>query len=213
MNKKLKMVFMILSFFPFVMTLVLLPFLPDQLPNRLTAEDTALRFTSKYQELLLPVLIAACGLVLLAFAWRSINNQSANWKRNLLTTVSLLVLFGLNVLELSYVYRYFFGGADSVRLVTADPFRITFLVVGLLFLLVGFLVGRSKANLFKLPKEHERANRFADKLFRLCGILCLIGNSLFFKGFSSCIFSVLVIALTIILLLLYTKRRKNKEFH
>lgn len=109
MNKKIKIIFLCLSFFPFALTAVLLPFLPNQLPNRLNAEDSALRFTSKYQELLLPTLIAVCGVILFAFIWRSKTNQSAKWKTNFLTIVSLLVLMGLNLLQYSNIFRFFFG--------------------------------------------------------------------------------------------------------
>ena len=86
--KTMKRICCVLMFLPLVMTLVGLPFLPDQVPTHFGVHGTADAWGSKYSILLLPILSILMGGSLLGmsvYAQKQEKTGTNNAKLTLLT--------------------------------------------------------------------------------------------------------------------------------
>ncbi len=93
-----KIIFFILMFLPLLVTIIVLPFLPDQIPAHYGFDNQVTRWGSKYETLIFPVITIIFGLVMLGIAKYSAREEKeggSNEKICIITGICFLqALFG-----------------------------------------------------------------------------------------------------------------------
>jgi uncharacterized membrane protein len=104
----IKILYYILMFLPLVITLVALPFLPDQIPAHYGYDNQVTRWGSKYETLIFPAITILMGYFLLAMS-KVAAKQEASGKNNenavIITGIASLILF--NIMTYYFLYTGF----------------------------------------------------------------------------------------------------------
>ncbi len=79
--KSKKVLFFPLMFLPLLLTLLALPFLPDQIPAHYDANNQVTRWGSKYETLIFPVIAIVLGFIMQALA-KYASGQEKDGKNN-----------------------------------------------------------------------------------------------------------------------------------
>lgn len=126
--KTKKTVYFILMYFPLVVALVALQYLPDQIPAHYGIDNQVSRWGSKYEALLYPITTVLIGYFLLAMsrlAAKQEEHGDNNKKIIIVTGIFVLILF--NALNGYSLYTDF----NKVENLSSIPFDINQLIFGI----------------------------------------------------------------------------------
>ncbi len=198
-------------------------YLPDTVGVHFSISGEADRYGSKYEAFIFPVIILAVGLIYLLIRriiGRSSSQENARVNANLdvLDSVNLwmLVLFNILCVFFLYVMKYpdIMAGEQSLL------FVILSVAVGLLFVIIGNLMPKTRRNSFigmrmKFTMDNDEhwyiANRISGIAMVISGIVTVIAG-LVLRNFNFLIVMVisLVLLLTVAILVSYGKIKKRK---
>lgn len=192
-------IFYALMFLPLVVTLIVLPVLPDRVPMHYNIRGEVDRWGSKYENLIFPAVVIATGLVLKsASKMPSSGMPSRKRDHDRDSQERLTILVGIFTLLLFNGMTYFFLYLGYVRakpdLTQAmDLNKTLFIILGFILIGIGSIMPRLKMNsLIGLRTTWSMANerawslsqRFGGTAMILTGILIIIGCAFIFEGIS-----------------------------
>ena len=96
--KSKKWLYFLLMFLPLLVTVVMLPLLPEQIPAHYGADSQVTRWGSRYEALILPAFTILFGFFMLALAKYSVRQEKGghnNEKAVVITGLCCLLLFNL----------------------------------------------------------------------------------------------------------------------
>jgi uncharacterized membrane protein len=184
-----------LTFSPIVFVLITLPFFPDTIPAHYDMAGNINRWGSKYELLILPVMILAFLFFMLAITKSTLKKEdtsSANEKVLLITTYIFILVF--NILNLLFMYKAYFLSTGKEEPVDIDITQLIFIIMGISFCIIGSAMPKCKMNsLVGLRTKWSIANqkiwticqRYGGRILIIGGIIIAIVN-LFLTG-SDCI--------------------------
>lgn len=211
MSKKILYGLMIL---PFIITSIILPYLPDTIPAHYNTDGYADRFGSKYETFILPVICFLFGLLILFIAGitsKSENNHNHN-NEKITLIVGNCVLFMFNILMIYILFTSFYG-IVLLSEVPIDFAQIEFICLGITCIIIGNIMPKLKNNSiigFRTGKtmaneeNWKKAQRFGGITCMVTGLLMIIGCLFFFKEVQAFVYSMILLFLMVIIDLIYS---------
>lgn len=196
--KTKKVVYYILMFLPFAVTLIALPHLPDKIPAHYDFDHQVTRWGSKYEALLYPLVTVLMGYFLLAMAkFAAKQEEHGENNKNVIITTGIFVLLLFNVLNGYCLYTSFYR-VEDLSSIPLDINQMIFGIIGVLMVVVGNIMPKLRMNSvvglrtrwsMKNEATWKKSQRIGGISFIIGGMLT-IGTCIFLKG-SLCIVSVL----------------------
>ena len=187
----------IISFIPLVGTAVALLFMPDVVPMHYNAAGEIDRWGSKYENLLLPliVLLLALFVTLLIrfFEKKAAAAEEEKTRAAALQNAKILAIVGVAAAVVFTVLQAFIlvgaitGAAKEAQMQTVDLSRISVLAMGVLFIVLGNIMPKTRPNSvvgLRLSWSQyndntwRRANLFGGIALIIAGILTLFTGAL-----------------------------------
>lgn len=196
--KTKKVVYYILMFLPFAVTLIALPFLPDTIPAHYGFDHQVTRWGSKYETLLYPLVSVLMGGFLLVMAKFSAKQEEhGRNNENVVVTTGIFILLLYNILN-GYCLYTAFHAVEDLSSLPVDINQMIFGITGALMIVVGNIMPKLRMNSvvglrtrwsMKNEVTWKKSQRIGGISFIIGGILT-IGVCMVLKG-ASCIVSVL----------------------
>lgn len=230
-----KILYIVLMALPILVTLALLPSMPDQVPMHYGFDSQVNRWGSKYEMLFFPVLTLVAGIFLLASgSWSQKKGRisadseeyhtllPSNDKKRysflddsiLLTGTATLILFN----ALTYVFLYMSLYADNEDFSVIGSERIIFGLLGLFMIFVGNVMPNLKKNsIFGLRNKWSLKNDTAwKKSQHAAGIACILSGIAIallcvVASGQTCIWGTLIILAIMLVIDLYCSRKAAEE--
>lgn len=230
-----KILYIVLMALPILVTLALLPSMPDQVPMHYGFDSQVNRWGSKYEMLIFPVLTLVAGIFLLASgSWSQKKGRisadseeyhtllPSNDKKRysflddsiLLTGTATLILFN----ALTYVFLYMSLYADNEDFSVIGSERIIFGLLGLFMIFVGNVMPNLKKNsIFGLRNKWSLKNDTAwKKSQHAAGIACILSGIAIallcvVASGQTCIWGTLIILAIMLVIDLYCSRKAAEE--
>ena len=202
--KSFKKAYYFMMFFPLILTVIALFFLPDQIPAHYGADNQVTRWGSKYEALLLPLVTIPFGYFLMVMGDHSSKqcktkdnsaaSEESNKKPALITGLAALALF--NVMNLFFLYTDF-NQVSNLNEVPVDLTSTLFAVIGIIYIIMGCLMPKLHYNSYiglrtnwsmKNETLWKKCQKFGGIAFIITGILQTAGCLLFFKGTAALVY-------------------------
>ncbi len=183
MPKKLWIWNLVLMFLPLVITLMILPHLPNQIPAHYGFDGQVDRWGSKYETLVVPLLaIITGGILLLAakFAGKAEDGGQNNRRVTLLGSIIALLVF--NAMTLYFLYTDMAQVTDLTAL-HLDLFQLLFGLWGVGMVILGNIMPKLRRNSLvglRTPWSQssevvwKKSQRVGGILFMAAGILMIV---------------------------------------
>lgn len=216
--KAKKSILYVLMYLPLVITLIALPYLPDQIPAHYNYSLQVDRWGSKYEVLLLPVASIFVGWILLAFAKYEAKREFSgnnNEKEAIITGIVSLLLF--NVLTFYLIYADF-KKAETLSSLPIPMNQLLFGIIGIGMIIAGNVIPKLSLNsviglrtVWSMKNETtwKKSQHFGGIMFIIAGILTII-VCLLTKGFACFIGTMAIIAVLLVIDIFYTYRIAQK---
>lgn len=206
--------FYALMFLPLVITLIALSILPDKVPMHYNLRNEIDRWGSKYESLILPVLIIGMGLFLKSMSKlaskKGNQNNNSNEKATILVGIATLMLF--NGMTYIFLYTgYVRAKADIAHIV--DFYKVIFILMGVMLIMIGSIMPRFKINSIiglrttwsmKNEKAWSLSQRFGGISLMITGLLVIIGCTFVFEEIGCLLFSMGLLVLDGIVSVIYS---------
>lgn len=214
-----KRLYYLLMFLPVLITVCVLPFLPDQIPAHYGFDNQVTRWGSKYETLIFPVITILMGYFLLIMA-KIAAKQESSGKNNenvcIITGIVTLIIF--NVMTCYFLYTDF-KGIEDLSSVSVNIYQILFGLLGIFMIVVGNIMPKLRMNSliglrtpWSLKNEitWKKSQRFGGISFILSGIIIII-ISILLHDFHCLLWSMVTIVITTIIDVVYTFRVSLKN--
>lgn len=146
MKKTKSVIYTILTGLPLVATLVSLFFMPETVPVHFDINNQVDRWGSKYELLILPIVILVMGIVIILSAKRidkKENNSNNNYK--VFTTVGIVLLIVFNIITF-YILYIGFTNAHTLDNMQVDIYSLLALMFGVMFVIIGNIMPKIRLN-------------------------------------------------------------------
>jgi uncharacterized membrane protein len=175
-------------FLPLIIALIMLPILPNNIPMHYNSQNEIDRWGSKYESLILPLIIIGIGFFLRAMGKLSSKNETnennSNEKASITMGIATLLLFNF----MTYIFLYT-GYMQSVVDVEykLDFNRAIFSIMGIVLIIIGNIMPKCKMNSIiglrtTWSMKNERtwflSQRFGGLVFIIAGLVIILGNIL-----------------------------------
>ena len=212
-------------------TVFMLFILPDTVPVHFDINGTADRWGSKFELLILPVVLIACAFILdpMAKSYRKKAAEADNEKEKVehLSNAKVLSITGIVTMCLFFVinlltlYSVYMEVTPNSALPKIDIFQVIGVVMGITFIALGNYMPKTRKNSnigFRLPWTQyndvtwSKSNRFAGYVLMISGLVAIIG-AIFTKGMLSTVIMVgsLLTSIPIIMIYAYAVYKKEKS--
>lgn len=181
--KKKKLVLYILMFLPLLVTLIALPFLPEQVPAHYGFDNQVTRWGSKYETLLYPLATIMMGAFMLGMAkWSAKQEENGQNNEKVLIISGIVTVAMFNVMNLFMLYTDF-KQVENLSDITPDMYRIICGFLGIFMIVVGNVMPKLRMNsliglrtTWSLKNETtwKKSQRFAGITFMLAGVVVLV---------------------------------------
>lgn len=190
--KTKKSLYYFLMILPLVLTLLALPFLPDQIPAHYDISNQVDRWGSKFETLILPVMVVLFGgFMLLMAKYASKQEKSGRNNEKICITAGLSTLVLFNGMTLYFLYTAF-RQVESLSALTFDINQLVFCILGLSLMIMGNVMPKLRMNALiglrtSWSMENEvtwkKSQRFGGISFILAGLVMMM-VSCFVRGLS-----------------------------
>lgn len=207
-----------LVLFPIVLTVILLFFLPEQIPAHYNIHGLADRWGSKYELLILPAINLLMG-IFFRFMGRLLARQEASGNNNervfKLTAHITLAIFSLMTCYFLYLAYY---QVEELSKTPIDLNQIIYGALGIALILIGNLMPRLRMNStiglrtpwsMKNELTWKKCQHFGGISFLLAGILILLCAFLT-RGLLCALFAGIILLLTVIVDIVYSALAARK---
>lgn len=208
-----------LMYLPLVITLILLPFFPKQIPAHYDAAGNITRWGSKLELLIIPFFTIIFGYFMLAMVryFNKKSNQDGNEKAIILITAGSVLVF--DIMCFIFLYKAYFTAKGINEPIHIDISQLMFIITGISLCFTGSIMPKCKLNsIVGLRTTWSMANEKAWALSqRYGGISLILGGivlvifNLFLTGIPSLIFSMIIFLIIIIICIIisYVSYKKS----
>ena len=217
--KTMKRICCVLMFLPLVMTLVGLPFLPDQVPTHFGVHGTADAWGSKYSILLLPILSILMGGSLLGmsvYAQKQEKTGTNNAKLTLLTAcITLCIFCGITGFQIAAGML----GTQNLEELPVDMNQVIFTLLGIMLICLGNQMPKARKN--TMIGLRTRSSLVNEAVWKKCqkfgGITMMLSGaamvviSFLTRGISCFLWSMAALIVQVPLALIYSWRAAKKD--
>lgn len=214
-----KTVYYILMYFPLVIVLIALPYLPEKIPAHYGFDNQVDRWGSKYEALLFPIISFFMGYFLLGMAKLAAKKEEhGENNKNVTIIMGILVLILLNALNVYSLYTSF-NKVENLSFVSLDIGQLVFVIIAMLMIVTGNLMPKLRMNSMIGLRTHwsmkneatwKKSQHLGGISFIIGGII-IIGICIVMKGIP-CLLSVLgVWAMLIVVDVFLTYRVAEKN--
>lgn len=194
-------VYYTLMFLPFLITMIALPYLPDQIPAHYGMDHQVTRWGSKYETLIFPVITIAFGLIMLAIA-KYVSKKEEYGKNNekacIITGILSMILF--NAMTGYFLYTDF-NTVENLSEVPVDINRLCFALLGILMIVVGNIMPKLRMNSmiglrtgWSMKNETTwKKSQFAGGIIFLIGGILITVICLFAEGIRYLLWSMVIL--------------------
>lgn len=212
-----KYIFYILMFLPLAVTIIALPFLPEQIPAHYDSTNQVNRWGSKYETLILPVFTIVFGLFMLGMSKLSAKNEQYgknNEAVGIITGIVSLIIF--NAMTGYFLYTAFHK-IENLSSVSVDICQLLFNILGIALIIIGNIMPKLRMNSIiglrtgwsmKNETTWKKSQRFGGFSFITTGILILV-VCFFTTGISCVLWSFGILFLSIVIDVYYTYKIAN----
>lgn len=188
MTKTKETIYKVLTRLPLLVTLTAFFFMPDEVPVHFGINNEVDRWGSKYELLILPLIIIAIGILFFLVAKHlDKNEQYGSNNFNVCTTIGIAILVMFNVMTYYILYISFMGFQD-LEPVQIDFFSLMAFLIGVVVIIVGNVVPKVKMNsLLGLRTKWSMSSEEAWK------------KSQRFSGYSAIVTGLIMIVLSFVL--------------
>ena len=196
----------ILTFLPLVVTMIALPFLPEQIPAHYGMDNQVTRWGSKYEALIVPAITIVFGifmLMLTKYTAKKEKDGKNNEKATLTAAIIALVIF--NMLSFFFLYTDF-NKIENLSLIPLNIDRLTFAGWGILMIILGNVMPKLRMNsIIGLRTKWSMKNETAWKKSQFCGgisfiaagviilIICILAKNIDYLMWVTGILAVLIV--------------------
>ena len=192
--KTKKIIYFALMFLPLIITFVVLPFLPEQIPAHYNFAGEIDRWGSKYEALLFPAITILMGFFMLwmaKIAAKQEENGSNNEKIVFYTGMGISLWF--TAMHTFSLYKAFAAAGSMGYSVEADINRIFCILLGISLVIIGNFMPKLRNNSLiglrtpwsmKNDTVWKKSQLFGGISFIVCGVLMIIAG-LFAEGFAA----------------------------
>ena len=213
-------------------TILMLFVLPDTVPVHFDINGMADRWGSKFELLLLPIVLIAC-----AFLLDPLKNSYINKAKNttnekdkaehltnakVLNITSVVTMFLFSIMNLITLYNTYIMVYPDTDLPQFDTMRAVGAVMGIVIVVLGNYMPKTRLNSnigFRLPwtmyndNTWNKSNRFASYIFIVVGVIMTVSSLLFESGAIVGMVAFLI-AMAIVMLyayLVYFRERRQEN--
>jgi len=218
MNNK-RIITWLLAFLPLVITIIVLPMLPDETPAHYGFDGQVTRYGSKYEALGLPIVT-----ILFGFFWllvEKISSKDKNYEQNKKVlfwgNIGLSLFF--TVITVWFLYLDF-THTENIYNTDIDFMKIEAVFLSILWIILGIILPKCKQNWvagFRVPWTYKSENcwdethRFGGKLYVINGIISALLCLFVFNGLIALYYSLGSIFVISIIVLIYSYRVYRQE--
>ena len=221
----MKKVLWIISFIPLVGTAVALLFMPDVVPMHYNAAGEIDRWGSKYENLLLPLIVLLLALLVTIlirfFEKKAAASEEDKVRTAALQNAKILAIAGAAIAAVFTVLQAFIligaitGAAKEAKTQTVDLSRISVLAMGVLFIVLGNIIPKTRRNsLVGLrlswsqynDNTWRRANRFGGIALVIAGVLTLFTGALVQNGIAALMIMTGWLLIAVVASVIYAKK-------
>ena len=206
MEKK-KFVYFLLMFLPLIITLFMLPFLPEKIPAHYNFAGEIDRWGSKYETLIYPFFTVAMGLFMLWMAKISAKDENGKKNEKIVFYTGMGISVWFTIMHCSSLYKAF-SAAESMSFAgTVDINQIFCIVMGIGMAIIGNFMPKLKMNSLiglrtgwsmKNETTWRKSQFFGGVSFMVTGILIALAG-VFLEGLTAMFVALgLIIADTIV---------------
>ena len=213
-----------LTMIPFVLTLIVLPALPEQLPMHYNLAGEIDRWGSRWEQLIFPLIIVGMSIFwqfMLSFYDKKIQKegdskagQEAAANRKVLSFAAIGTTLLFTVLHIAFLIGAYNEAKTNATVSSIDINTIVGVMMGILLIAIGNYMPKTRRNPvigFRTSKTMSsdenwaKANRFAGLVFVISGILT-VGLSLLFGGIIAMSLFLGVLLVDVLICLIYSAK-------
>ena len=212
----------IATFIPLLLTLIILPFLQESLPAHYDMAGNIDRWGSKYEQLILPIII-----IVLSLFWKLFINyyrkkemsaktdkerQEASSNKKIIYLVAIGSAIMFTLMHIAFIYSAVMTAIDSGNTSHLDINIISNVPLGIFIIAIGNYLPKAKRNFFvgvrtsaslKDDESWSKENRFGGKILLLTGILIII-QALLLGGMISTFITIGLLLLAVIIIVIHS---------
>ena len=212
MKKTKSVIYTILTGLPLVATLVSLFFMPETVPVHFDINNQVDRWGSKYELLILPIVVLVMGIVIILSAKhidKKENNSNNNYK--VFTTVGIVLLIVFNIITF-YILYIGFTNAHTLDNMQVDIYSLLALMFGVMFVIIGNIMPKIRLNhilgirnMWTMSSETvwKKTHRLGGFASIVTGLLIIV-SSFVFSGKVSLIILIGLILINAIVTTIYS---------
>ena len=192
--KNKKTLYFVLMFLPLIITLVVLPFLPEQIPAHYNFAGEIDRWGSKYEALLFPAITILMGFFMLWMAKIAAKQEeSGNNNEKIVFYTGMGISLWFTAMHTFSLYKAFAAAGSMGYSVEADINRIFCILLGIALVIIGNFMPKLRNNSIiglrtpwsmKNDAAWKKSQLFGGISFIVCGVLMIIAG-LFAEGFAA----------------------------
>ena len=216
--KKKKIVFYTLMFLPFIVALIALQFLPEQIPAHYDLNNQVTSWGSKYETLIFPVITVVFGYVMLGTAkFSSKNEENGSNNENVCIIAGMVSLALFNAMTGYFLYADF-NSIENLSSIALDINQLLFGLLGVSMIILGSIMPKLRMNAvvglrtvwsMKNETTWKRSQRFGGISF-IAGGAIIITVCFLTKGFTCFWWTMGVITILLVVDTYYTFRLSKK---
>lgn len=222
----------ILSALTLLATTVMLFIFPDTIPVHFDINGVADRWGSKYEMLILPIIMLLC-VVMFEFATKNYLKRASSCdnekqKAEILSNVKVLnisvwvMLILFTVMNIFFLYTSYSQVYPEKNLPSFDIIRAVSVIMGLTFIVMGNYMPKTRRNStigFRFPwtlyndTTWNKSNRFASYVMMASGLISIVGAIIVPEGFISALIMVgaLIASIPVIMIYAYIVYRDERK--
>lgn len=197
---------------PLIITLMILPFLPEQIPAHYDFNNQVTRWGSKYETLIFPAISILFGFFMLVMAKYSAKHEETGENNEnvcLLTGIASLVL--LDAMAGYFLYTDF-NKVTNLSTIELDVNQIIFFILGISFIVLGNIMPKPRMNSYiglrtcwslKNETTWKKSQRVGGISFIIMGII-IVFISCLLKGYACIMWSLSIILACLLIDIFYT---------
>ncbi|MBP3339984.1 MAG: SdpI family protein [Lachnospiraceae bacterium] len=224
----MKKILWTVTFIPLMITLFLVRYLPDKIPGHYDAMGNIDRWGSKYEILIMPIVIIFMTAFWHILIWKFENSikKSSDDKiiKGLKSNIKVLYIAAyLMLLQFFAIHMFFvysaFESTDETKVMVVDINYVMNIMIGIVLVIFGNYLPKTRRNslvgfrtyiTMKSEQNWKKCNKFAGIVMMIAGIV-IIFLSLIFGEKMSTILMILVILLALTVSLLYASKCDEGE--
>ena len=221
----MKTIMWVISMASFVITAVVLQFMPDRVPMHYDIAGNVDRWGSKYENLIFPGLIIFIALftsLMIGYFQRKADRISLDKeKQEALQNKKVLEIVGVVMTSMFFIMQGFIlygawkGALEQAKTQVVDIGKVSCVLLGAVLIILGTVVPKSKNNkvlgfrsTWSMYNDNtwEKSNRFAGIALVISGVLTVITGAFMKNSFAATMVSLGYLLLSVIISLIYARR-------